>query len=138
MKRVKQSRGEAVETILREAALRLSPSLVTLSPFHHPSTGGRYRMPLYDYRCNDCGDFDAWRKLAELKLPMLCPSCESPAKRLFSPPNINLNSGRFPASRQSSKEPKVVTRKNRETSQAKNQSSNCSRPWMIGHAPERL
>ena len=95
-------------------------------------------MPLYDYRCFDCGDFEAWRKLAELDLPMTCPQCDSTVKRLFSPPNINLNSGSLPRSKSVSEEPRIVKRKTWETPQPTTQKSTSSRPWMIGHAPERL
>lgn len=95
-------------------------------------------MPLYDYRCNDCGDFEAWRKLAELEIPMVCPQCESAAQRLFSPPNINLNSGSFSGGLLSKAEPRLVKRKTWENSQPRSQTASGSRPWMIGHAPERL
>ncbi|MEM9008045.1 MAG: zinc ribbon domain-containing protein [Cyanobacteria bacterium P01_F01_bin.86] len=96
-------------------------------------------MPLYDYRCDNCGDFEAWRKLAELKIPMVCPSCdETDVKRVFSPPNVHLNSGRFPVGSQSSSEPRLVKKPDREPSQPRNRVSKCNRPWMIGHAAERL
>lgn len=96
-------------------------------------------MPLYDYRCEPCGDFEAWQRLAELDNPMLCPTCQGVSQRLFSPPtNINLNAGSFPVGRASAKEPRVAKRKTWETPKPKNQVANTSRPWMIGHAPKRL
>lgn len=94
-------------------------------------------MPLYDYRCQNCGDFEAWRKLADLDTPMVCPDCDADVQRLFSPPNINLNSGRFVTASKASQEPRLLKRE-RAGSQPKNQSSTCARPWMIGHATERL
>ncbi|MEO0534074.1 MAG: zinc ribbon domain-containing protein [Cyanobacteria bacterium P01_A01_bin.123] len=95
-------------------------------------------MPLYDYRCDACGVFEAWRRLAELDVPMSCLTCGSSVQRLFSPPNINLNSGRFPTRSKSLESPKIVKRKTWETSKSESQISKTSRPWMIGHAPERL
>ncbi|MEL6383348.1 MAG: zinc ribbon domain-containing protein [Cyanobacteria bacterium J06626_18] len=95
-------------------------------------------MPLYDYRCETCGDFEVWRKLVELKIPMVCPSCDAGVKRIFSVPNVNLNSGYFPAASKPSSKPRLVKRKSREASQPKSQASKCNRPWMIGHAAERL
>ena len=95
-------------------------------------------MPLYDYRCDACGDFEVWRTLAELKIPMICPNCEASVKRVFSAPNVNLNSGYFPAGSTSSSEPRIVKRKSQGKSQPKSQASKCNRPWMISHAAERL
>jgi putative FmdB family regulatory protein len=88
-------------------------------------------MPLYDFRCEACGDFEAWRTLAELGTPMLCPNCETVTKRIFSPPNVNLNSSRLSLRRQEVKEPQVV---NREL-EPKPQPSKVAhgRPWMVSH-----
>ena len=93
-------------------------------------------MPLYDYRCDTCGDFEAWRKMADLDIPLICPTCDLTVKRLFSPPNINLNSGSLPTGDRAIKEPRVAKREAKEPSSARIQSSTGSRPWMIGHAPE--
>ncbi|MBE9101833.1 FmdB family zinc ribbon protein [Vacuolonema iberomarrocanum] len=95
-------------------------------------------MPLYDYRCDSCGDFEVWRKLADLNIPMVCPTCHATVRRLFSPPNVNLNSGSFSTGDRASKEPRVVKRGTKEPSSSRAQSSTGSRPWMIGHAPDRL
>lgn len=95
-------------------------------------------MPLYDYRCDHCGDFEAWRQLADLDTPMVCPTCSLPVRRLFSPPNVNLNSGSVRISDRSSQAPRVVKRGSGAPSPSKVQTSTGSRPWMMGHAPERL
>ncbi|MDJ0703086.1 MAG: zinc ribbon domain-containing protein [Leptolyngbyaceae cyanobacterium MO_188.B28] len=95
-------------------------------------------MPLYEFRCQIDGDFDAWRRLADFDKPMSCPTCQGSVKRLFSPPNISLNSGGLGAiARQASSEPRVVKR-DREPTAPRYQSAASSRPWMVGHAPERL
>ncbi|PSB51150.1 zinc ribbon domain-containing protein, partial [Chroococcidiopsis cubana CCALA 043] len=31
-------------------------------------------MPLYEFRCDDCGVFDEWRSLAECNNPAHCPT----------------------------------------------------------------
>lgn len=62
-------------------------------------------MPLYEYRCDRCGEFEAWRAIAELDASMHCPTCQGVAKRIFSPPNINLNVGSFQARKGEAKEP---------------------------------
>lgn len=95
-------------------------------------------MPLYDYRCDTCGDFEAWRKLADLAVAMTCPTCDSAAQQLFVPPNINLNSGSFSRVSRASKEPRLAVKRSQEPSKPRVQNAACSRPWMIGHAPERL
>ena len=94
-------------------------------------------MPLYEFSCNSCGQFEAWRTLAELDTPMSCPSCEATAKRVFSPPMVNLNSGSLSSiGRKKSTEPKLVKRE-KEPPPPRYQSSRSRRPWMIGHVPPR-
>ncbi|MEG3436528.1 zinc ribbon domain-containing protein [Pannus brasiliensis CCIBt3594] len=90
-------------------------------------------MPLYDYRCPTCGDFEAWRSISELDNPLSCPNCSEIATRVFSPPLVNLNSGRFPSK---TGEPRLV-RSDREPAKPRVQSANSGRPWMISHAPPR-
>ena len=37
-------------------------------------------MPLYEYRCRDCGvSFEELRRMVEADLPIECPSCGSTA-----------------------------------------------------------
>lgn len=94
-------------------------------------------MPLYEFNCDTCGQFEAWRTLAELEKPMLCPSCAVVSKRIFSPPMVNLNSGSlFSIASKANSEPQVVKRE-KEPSSPKYQSPKGGRPWMIGHAPPR-
>ena len=99
-------------------------------------------MPLYDFRCNSCGEFEAWRTLAELDQPMACPTCQGCVIRLLSVPNINLSSGNLRAlERQGSVEPQVVRRDglrpaasgHRKPNSPRHQSASSARPWMISH-----
>ena len=97
-------------------------------------------MPLYEYRCNDdCGEFEAWRTMAKYDAPIDCPQCDQTATKIFSVPNINLNSGSFSAiAKSSSSEPRLVKQEPREPSKPRYQSSTTNRPWMVSHAPARF
>lgn len=95
-------------------------------------------MPLYDYTCANCGDFEAWRTMAEVSQPMACPTCDDVAMRLLVAPNISLNGGSLKSRLGASAEPRLVKRQEKVTSMPKNQSQRGGRPWMLGHAPERL
>lgn len=39
-------------------------------------------MPVYDYRCADCGVFDAMRRIAERDDALPCPRCGAEAVRV--------------------------------------------------------
>lgn len=94
-------------------------------------------MPLYDYQCDSCGPFEVWHKMSETSDPRACPTCEVTASRIFTSPNISLGSGSLMKSI-GSKEPRLVKRQ-REPEKPKNQSARSgTRPWMLGHAAERL
>ena len=41
-------------------------------------------MPTYDYACNDCGGFDAFRLLANRNEPATCPDCKGSSPRVFA------------------------------------------------------
>ncbi|MFQ3617652.1 MAG: zinc ribbon domain-containing protein [Cyanobacteriota bacterium] len=86
-------------------------------------------MPLYEFRCPECGIFDQWRSLDERNLLSECPTCQQPAQRIFSPPAILSGSLRL---KQEAREPKLVQRtEERSPSRVKNHTG--GRPWMIGH-----
>lgn len=97
-------------------------------------------MPLYEYRCDDCGEFEAWQSLANYKAPTPCPECDAIAIKIFSVPNVNLNSGSFSAiDKINSAEPRLVKRKQQEPTKPRYQSTqSASRPWMVSHAPNRF
>ncbi len=45
-------------------------------------------MPRYDYRCSACQTvFEVARAIDDAS-PQLCPTCEAPAKRVFSPVGV--------------------------------------------------
>ena len=89
-------------------------------------------MPLYEYRCNPCGEFEAWRTMTEYNAPINCPQCSQPAIKIFSAPNINLNSGSLSAIASKSDEPRLVKKESREPSKPRYHST-ASRPWMFSH-----
>ncbi len=43
-------------------------------------------MPLYDYRCAACGDFRAFRPMAESGAPGVCPTCGAASEKLIATP----------------------------------------------------
>lgn len=95
-------------------------------------------MPLYEYRCRDCGDFEAWRSLLDYNAPMHCPECETLAVKIFSAPNINLNAGSFSAiAKNNSAEPRLVQQEPKEPAKPRYQTAKNNRPWMISHSPTR-
>ena len=52
-------------------------------------------MPVYDYSCQDCGDFVLFRLMEERNLPAACPCCQQPAQRFISAPNLALIIGPY-------------------------------------------
>ncbi|MCC5897972.1 MAG: zinc ribbon domain-containing protein [Phormidium sp. GEM2.Bin31] len=89
-------------------------------------------MPLYEYRCPQCGEFEAWRTIASRDQAPACPDCNGPSARIFAAPMVNLNTGNLGRFTGSS-DPKLVTRQ-REPNAPRYQPSQCDRPWMLGHA----
>jgi putative FmdB family regulatory protein len=90
-------------------------------------------MPLYEYHCNPCGEFEAWRSLSEYNTPMNCPQCNQVASKIFSAPNVNLNSGSLSKIARNSYKPRLVKRETKELTKPRYQSANTSRPWMVSH-----
>ena len=89
-------------------------------------------MLLYEFQCEKCGLFEEWRTMAEASNPMVCPSCQSAAKRIFSPPGIMLSSSL--RLRQENPQPQLIKRtQDRETVAPKYRSHTDGRPWMISH-----
>ncbi|KPQ35384.1 MAG: putative regulatory protein, FmdB family [Phormidesmis priestleyi Ana] len=94
-------------------------------------------MPLYDYKCDGCGPFEMWHTMSETSLPKTCPECDATASRVFTAPNISLGSGSL-MKKVGLKDPRIVKRQG-EPAKPQNQSAKQgSRPWMLGHAAERL
>jgi putative FmdB family regulatory protein len=88
-------------------------------------------MPLYEFRCDECGTFDAWRTIVERSAPAPCPSCETMSQRIFSVPALKLSGTlRF---QPESPEPQLVKREPDPAARTKARSHTGGRPWMIGH-----
>jgi putative FmdB family regulatory protein len=52
-------------------------------------------MPVYDYRCIDCGErFEVTRPMASTSKEE-CPSCAAPAKRVFTPVGVAFKGSGF-------------------------------------------
>jgi putative FmdB family regulatory protein len=52
-------------------------------------------MPIYGYRCEQCGhEFDVWQRMSD-EPKAGCPSCGGPGKRLFFPAGIVFKGGGF-------------------------------------------
>jgi putative FmdB family regulatory protein len=89
-------------------------------------------MPLYEFRCQDCGIFDEWRALADSGNPSHCPSCQAAAQRIFSVPAIQLN-GALRFSKKANPEPQILQKQASEPINRTRIRSHGGRPWMIGH-----
>ncbi|UBF26272.1 zinc ribbon domain-containing protein [Kovacikia minuta CCNUW1] len=88
-------------------------------------------MPLYEFKCDDCGLFEQWRTMAESGNPASCPECQKAAKRIFSAPALLSGSLRL---KQENREPQLVQRSApREPERPKVKSHTGGRPWMISH-----
>jgi putative FmdB family regulatory protein len=63
---------------------------------HHmdiPHTNRHSIMPIYDYRCNDCGTtYDIFHKVREVAEDVVCPSCNSVHHtRLIGAPSFSMS-----------------------------------------------
>ena len=74
-------------------------------------------MPLYDYQCRDHGSFREWRAMSESDLPMPCPTCDRPGRRMVSAPRLSVASHLRKAhaiNEKSANEPRVVRKRRDE------------------------
>ena len=94
-------------------------------------------MPLYDYKCDRCGPFEVLHAMAETVTPKACPDCDDSASRIFTAPNISLGSGSL-MKRVGLKEPRIVKRQGEPVKPKNQRAKPGSRPWLLGHAAERL
>lgn len=88
-------------------------------------------MPLYDYKCETCGGFEQWLRLADLDQPIHCPQCDTQARRVFSPPMI-LSSGSLGRNAVQTSEPRLVQKRDRGSAPPSSHPV-AGRPWMISH-----
>jgi putative FmdB family regulatory protein len=89
-------------------------------------------MPLYEFECDSCGVFEAWRTIAQRDQAPACPTCAAETQRVFSVPNFNLNVGSAFLKAKETKEPQLVKR-DLEPKQPPPQVHRGGRPWMLGH-----
>ena len=45
-------------------------------------------MPVYVFACHECGSFELARPMAEASNRACCPTCQSEARRVFTPPRL--------------------------------------------------
>jgi putative FmdB family regulatory protein len=107
-------------------------------------------MPLYDYVCDDCGQFRAWQSMAAAHRPASCPTCGEPAVRALSAPHLRCGAAviRYKAeahNEKSANEPMVVRRLKPGSGHAEHAAHRHhhhghrhprrkKRPWMLGHS----
>lgn len=118
-------------------------------------------MPIYDYRCDICGDFEAWGKMSTSSAPAQCEVCGGDADRIITAPSLAMLGSKqriaHERNEKSAHEPKITKRsscgcsgshtcsttpaKSSEKNKKKVASSNglkmqtkkTARPWMLGH-----
>ncbi len=42
-------------------------------------------MPVYEFRCDQCGSFDQRREVVDASRPLPCPTCAAAARRVYTP-----------------------------------------------------
>ncbi len=100
-------------------------------------------MPLYDYRCHECGVFEAWAKMANSADAADCPTCGQAAERLVTAPMVPTLTptlrDAYSRNERSAHEPRMVSG-SAFHSQAQDHTHghhkhrhHKKRPWMIGH-----
>jgi putative FmdB family regulatory protein len=84
-------------------------------------------VPVYEYTCEACGPFELWRPVLDASAARLCPTCDAPARRRFTPPAVARTSVPLRAARdredRSAHAPDVVRAP-----------SGRALPWQPGHA----
>ncbi|MDX1572980.1 MAG: zinc ribbon domain-containing protein [Methylophaga sp.] len=118
-------------------------------------------MPIYDYRCEQCGDFSALRKMSEAGESVACVECGNEAVRVISAPYLALMDRNTRVANErnekSAHAPKQVRRSScgcsgthtcktsstdstKSAAQTKSnpnglkmQTKKTARPWMLGH-----
>lgn|GEM_PF-256060 len=96
-------------------------------------------MPIYEFLCEACGLFEQQRSLKEASEPMVCPTCQAAAKRVYSPPGFLLTPRALRRRIENSADPKLVTRSQPgEPLPPKLQHQVGGRPWQLVHASEAV
>ncbi|MMZ55119.1 Zinc ribbon domain protein [compost metagenome] len=93
-------------------------------------------MPIYEYRCRECGDFEKWLTMQETGLSVECPTCDEQAERVFSAPGLMIMSHNIRKRIEYGAEPKVMSKQELDMKPHYHRHSHKkepSRPWQIGH-----
>jgi putative FmdB family regulatory protein len=97
-------------------------------------------MPLYEFRCENCGPFECRRQLDEAGIPMLCPQCQAIASRVYTAPGLvktpSALAQALHRSEKSAYEPEVTRREHPRPEEEKASQvvyQTHGRPWQIGH-----
>ena len=102
-------------------------------------------MPLYDYSCEDCGPFRAWRSMSDAAAPEDCPTCGAEARREMTAPFLATmnphNRIAHQRNEKSAAEPQMVKKSKQTHDHGHGHHGHShpahkhgpSRPWMIGH-----
>ena len=96
-------------------------------------------MVLYEYCCDDCGDFAAWNTMAKASEAMPCPTCGEPASRIVSVPYLAdmdpNNRIAHQRNERSAHEPRVQTGADlgKRHGHGVRHHHGPARQWMIGH-----
>ncbi|WP_220211530.1 FmdB family zinc ribbon protein [Reticulibacter mediterranei] len=97
-------------------------------------------MPLYAFHCEHCGPFECWRSLNDMNTPMVCPQCQTVARRVYTIPGLvktppALGRALYRAEK-SAYEPEVLRREAATPTEEKPSHviyPSHGRPWQIGH-----
>ncbi|RXT06490.1 FmdB family zinc ribbon protein [Ammoniphilus sp. CFH 90114] len=99
-------------------------------------------MPLYGFRCNECGDFQQWIKLADVSNPVYCPNCSEHASRIFTAPGLSMVPNAIRKRMEYGAEPKLVSKSELDKKTPYHHHNHHhhhdhkkqpQRPWQIGH-----
>jgi putative FmdB family regulatory protein len=88
-------------------------------------------MPLYEYRCANCGLFEEWRTIEARSNPAHCPDCSQTGQRVFSSQGLISLNGRLRLPTEKS-EPQLI-KKSLEPIEQRIKTHGGSRPWMVTH-----
>jgi putative FmdB family regulatory protein len=91
-------------------------------------------VPIYAFRCRECGLFELARPMTDAGAAATCPSCGAEARRVFTPPGLALLAtpvrGALDQAERSAYEPDVVTRKDGRPLPHRHAQSP---PWVLSH-----
>lgn len=98
-------------------------------------------MPIYEFVCETCGPFEQRRSVQQASEPMVCVTCQTVARRVYSLPNLSRTSSTEHKARlhneQSADRPRVEQRARSEdaTPSGRHPMTHHAprRPWMVGH-----